>query len=539
MRKRMIAVVLVLVLLLAMLTGCGPIRSVLDSFYEQLQNGFATSFEDMVYTRPDTTDFSSLQAELMQQIPNATDADDLMRSVLTLYQYYYDFSTNYYLANIHYYLDVTDIYWEEEYSWCMEKSTIYSAGMDRLLYALADCPIREDLEADRYFGPDFFDMYEGESLWDDTFTELMNQETALMDQYYELNAQTVDVEYYSEEYFTGLGAQIEEVYVDLVAIRQEIARYAGYEDYPSFAYDFYFYRDYEPEQAVSYIEQIQQELVPMYQNLSTDVWAPMQEKCELDQTFSYVRDCAEAMGGTARSAFSLMETAKLYNIDYSENKYDASFEVYLMNYHSPFVFVNPSLNQGDQLTFAHEFGHFCNDYATGGAGKGIDVAEIFSQGMEYLSLCYYEGDTEDLTRMKMAESLCVFVEQSAYAWFEHEVYALEGEELTVENVRALYQQATQRYGFTGQGRDAREYTLIPHIFISPMYVISYVVSNDVAMQIYQMELTEQGSGLAAWEEGLYSLQIGLLGFVEEMEFSSPFTDGAVAKMRETLEEKLK
>ena len=168
---------------------------------------------------------------------------------------------------------------------------------------------------------------------------------------------------------------------------------------------------------------------------------------------------------------------------------------------------------------------------------GIDVAEIFSQGLEYLSLCYVEAG-EKLTQAKMSDSLCVFVEQSAYAWFEQEVYALDAEELTVEAVRSLYQQTSERYGFDSPYRDHREYTLIPHLFMSPMYVISYVVSNDLAMQIYQQELKNAGAGVELWEDGLFTEQVGLLGFVEETGMVSPFEEGRIAQIRDTLEEKL-
>ena len=537
MRKKLTAVVAMILLVCVLLTGCS-LEEFFYDLYAAFQLGTMTKFEDMEYVRPDPDAFSDLVEQCREQAKTETDVDALMETIYTVYESYYDYITNYYLANIHYYNDMTDIYWSDEYSYCMEHSNAISAGIDQLLYDLADCSLREELEADSFFGPGFFDSYAGESLWDETFTQLMEQETALQDQYYELNALAAEVEYYSEAYFSGYGYEIEQVFLELIRVRQQIAQYAGYESYPEFAYDFYFYRDYKPEQTQGYLQQIRTELVPLYLTLDSTVWEAYYTPCGEEDVFEYVRTCAQAVGGVAKNAFSLMENAELYSINYSENKYAASFEIFLYNYYEPYVFVNPMGSAVDQLTFAHEFGHFCSDYAAGGTVAGTDVAEVFSQGLEYLSLSYCD-DTEQLTRYKMADSLCVFVEQSAYASFEHQDYDLEGEDLTVENIRALYGRTLSDYGMSGNGRDNRDYTLVHHFIIAPMYVISYVVSNDAALQIYQAEQSQSGAGVALWEDNLATMQSGFLGFVEEAGLASPFEDGRVEQIRKTLEEVLK
>lgn len=535
MKRKLTCLIALLLAVVLSLTGCAGLGSMLDRMYTVLELGLAVSFEDMEYTRPNLTAFRVRRDETMEQIATQTDVDALMEYVYGMYEYYYSFSTNYNLANIRYCLNMTDVYWEEEYSWCLENSSEITAAMDQMLYALADCALREELESDDYFGEGFFDQYDGESLWDETFTDLMNREAQLLNEYYDLSAQTAEVDAHSEEYYEGCGYQMELVFAQLVQLRQEIAAYAGYASYPEFAYEYYFYRDYSPDQARQFMADIAQELTPLYRRLDSSVWAPLYESCTEEQVFAYVRACAQALGGTAQDAFALMEKADLYDITYSENKYDASFETFLMDYYSPFIFLNPTGSQADQLTFAHEFGHFCNDYAVGGTVAGVDVAEVFSQSLEYLSLCYC-ADTQSLLPMKMADSLCVFVEQSAYASFEHRIYDLE--EPTVESIRAAFAASCADYGLDAWGVDSRAYTMVPHFFISPMYVVSYVISNDAAMQIYQLELEEAGSGAAAWENGLYTMQTGYMAFIEEVGLRSPFAEGRAAELRALFEETL-
>lgn len=517
-------------------SGCGVIDLV--GFFERLAGVFGpVSFDSMEYVRPDLSQLEGTLDDCLKSAAAGDDMDELVGHIMTINGLYSNFYTNYLLAYIHYSIDLTDIYWEDEYNYCVEQSTALDAAIDRMMYALADSPLREELEHEDYFGEGYFDDYDGESIWTEEFTALMDQEAALLNEYYDISSQALAVDMYTEEYYTVYGVQMEEVFIKLVALRQQIAREAGYGSYAEFAYDFYYGRDYTPAQASEYILDIQMELVPLYRELSgSDIWYETLTDCTEQQTFRYVKDMATAMGGTVQQAFELLDSAELYHISYGENKYNASFEVFLPDYMEPFVFMNPTMTNRDKLTFAHEFGHFCNDYASGGTVAGIDVAEIFSQGLEYLSLFYVDG-ASGLEAMKMADSLCVYVEQAAYASFEEQVYALSEEQLTVENVRNLFGQAAQDYGFGGY-LDSRSYVVIGHFFTSPLYIISYVVSNDAAMQLYQMEQKKAGAGLSCYSENLATEQSDFLAFLEEAGLESPFAPGRIQSVRKTFEDVL-
>lgn len=497
-----------------------------------------TAFSDMTYTRPDVQTIHEAADELEEQLESETSAKKLMEYAYDFYGAYHDFYTGYALADIHYCKDMTDIYWEEEYTYCLESSTEVDAVLDRILYSLAACPLKEELEGEDYFGPGFFDAYQGDSIWTEDFTALMEQESAVISRYYDLSAQALEAGS-TETYYDVYGTQMGELFVELVALRQQIAEAAGYEDYLSFAYDFYYSRDYTPEQTQLLLEEIQNELVPLYRETAqSDVWALGNGVCLENQTFQYVKECASAMGGTVKEAFRLMETAKLYDITYSENKYNASFEVFLTAYYEPYIFMNPTGRVRDKLTFTHEFGHFCNDYASGGSIAGIDVAEFFSQAMEYLSLCYGKN-TEDMQKLKMADCLSIYVEQAAYACFEQQVYKLRDKDLTADNVYALYEQTGNAFGFDVWQWDSRSFVQITHFFTNPLYIISYVVSNDAALQIYQMELAEKGAGLGLYEEQLATTEGNFLGFVTSAGLESPFEEGRLAETRKLLEDMLK
>jgi oligoendopeptidase F len=239
------------------------------------------------------------------------------------------------------------------------------------------------------------------------------------------------------------------------------------------------------------------------------------------------------MGGQVEEAFKVMQKGNLYDIAPSQNKYNVSFEIYLPSYYVPFVFVNPAGSQFDKLTFAHEFGHFCCDYVSFGSVAGVDVAEIFSQGMEYLSLCYADGG-EELRKLKLADCLCLYVEQAALASFEQQLYNLENEALTAENAENLYTEVCKAYGISGENWDSRSFATIGHYFTSPMYLISYVVSNDAALQLYQLELQQKGKGLACLESNLGTTHGQFLAFLDSAGLKSPFDTGRLTEVKELL-----
>ena len=526
-KMKWLCLVLALVMLL---TGCSGLS--FDDLWKELTTLQVTPFSEMEYTRPDPAKMEEELKKCCSMAETEKQVKPVVEQVWVVYNLYNTFYTNYNLASIFYFKDLTDTKWEEEYNFCLQAAANYDAMLEEMFYALADCPLRDKLEADPSFGEGFFDNYEGESIWDETFLRLMEQEAALEEEYYQLCTAAQDTEYYSQEYFENYGTKMAQLFVELVGVRQQIAEYAGYPDYPSFAYDFYHKRDYTPQQAVSYLEELGKALSSLYRTIES---VPEADKlCTQDQIFSYVEACAQAMDGTAKTAFTAMKDASLYDLTLSDKKYDGSFEVYLTDYTSPYIFLNPTGYARDKLTFAHEFGHFCSDFAAHGSYAGVDVAEFFSQGLEYLSLCY-GPESGSLTKLKMLDSLCVFVEQSAYALFEHQVYGLKGSELTVENVQKLYEQIGTRFGFDSWDWDPRDYVLVGHFFTEPMYVISYVTSNDAALQLYQLEQQEKGSGLALWENNLATEEAFFLAFTESAGLKSPFASGRAAEIRATLE----
>lgn len=494
-------------------------------------------FSDMEYTEPDMEKLEACVLNCCQIAQEETDPMVIMDAVYQFYDLYDRFYTDLYLAEIRYSCDLSDSYWEDAYNDCLEKSGTVEAALEEVHTALSESPARRKLESG-FFGEGYFDGYGAESFWTEEFLTLMEEENRLQSQYYALYAGALEVGYYTDAYYTRYSPEFAELLVELVAVRQEMAKSAGYDSYPEFAYDYYYDRDYTVQQAEAYLLQIGEIFPDLYCRLNNShVWDDSSAYCTTEETFDYVKTAAQNMGGKPAEAFEFLEAGELCHLDYGDNKMSGAFEMYLWSYDSPFVFVSPYLDQTDKMSFAHEFGHFANDYVCRGSVAGTDVAEVHSRSMEYLSLLYGE-DTAYLEDYKLADCLCTYVEQSAFALFEQRVYQLEGEELTAGNVQALYEEIGLQFGFDSWGWDPRDYVTVEHFYTNPMYIVSYVASNDVAFGIYQMEKETPGAGLAVFEQCLESSDQYLLDFVEIYGLQNPFDDGRLQQVYALLETEL-
>ena len=404
MRKNHLRILALVLTVCLTLTGCRTLDSIRNL---AVSSGLTTtSFRHMKYSRPDAAQMETALEACAQLAQNAQNVDELVDGINNFYDAYDLYYTNYVLADIHYSSNITDEYWKAEYAFCSEVEPTAEAMLEQLYCYLADSPLREELESDELFGSGFFDDYEEDPVLDETLVNLLEQEAALENRYYDI------ADRYDRDTLTRVESvyrQAAELYVELIRVRQEMADYLGYPNYPELAYQMHYSRDYYPAEAERYMERIAQALYDPYVNLeNATIWDGVYDYCSEKDTYRYVQQAAQAMGGTIAEAFSQLNRKDLYDISYSENKMDVSFETYIWNYYAPFVFVNPYLDYTDNLTFAHEFGHFAADYASYGTYAGIDIAEVHSQTMEYLTLCYGR-DTQMLTWYNLADSLRAYM----------------------------------------------------------------------------------------------------------------------------------
>lgn len=388
--------------------------------------------------------------------------------------------------------------------------------------AMADSSLRDPLE-EQYFGEDFFLSYDGEGFYsDDLVVELMQEEAELQNQYLELQ---LDYTTYESRY-----QEAADLYIRLIRVRRELAQTLGYDSYAQFAYEYYYYRDYTPEQAAHYTDEIAAQLSGLLPAaLENEYYVSMRT----DEAFSLMEGAVRSFGAEFSEAFDYMTAYELYDLSDGKNKMGGSYTTYLESYEMPFLFLSPTGTSDDLLTVTHEFGHFVDSYVNCNLTATIDCAEIFSNGLEYLMLdCVElsERERERLTAGKLSDALYALLSQACYAEFERRAYSLPDAELTADRLGEVFIDCCGMFGLLEDELYSRQslsqsWVVVHHFFIAPFYVISYCVSEDVALQIYACEL-ENGSGLSAYRRLLeYSAGNTFLNLLSEAEMASPFDEG--------------
>ena len=521
-------------------------------------------FSDIPYRRPDA-DAIRKGFEKAQELVGQGASPELIISVYDeAYQGYLNFDTMSNLAYIRYTLNLSDEFYYAEYLWLKQQDPLIRNARSACESKMAASLMSAQLERD-YFGEGYFDTLGGAagSLFSNSdVVALMQQESELQAQYMALqNAPTIT--WRGEEcsfdellstatssdlytriyqlYYEKYNPLAAELFIKLIRVRKEIAAKAGYDSYATLAYDYYYGRDYTPEQARQYTAAIAKYLSPKYRLIRR---ANFSRWCSSQEVLEKLALLADSLGGDVKAAYDYMMQHKLYDLTASVNKMSGSYMTYLNGYEMPFVYVSPTGDIDDVLTTAHEFGHFVDGYVNYNTTGRIDCNEIFSQSMEYLALSRIglsESDAAQLSKSKLADSLSIFLGQACYAEFEDLAYRLPDDELTPTRLNQLYEECCKRFKLSTSGLSSEgepSWIDVNHFFIAPYYVISYCISGDAALQLYRSELSD-GSGFALFEKLLtLAPGRGVLELLEEAGMDSPFVEGRIAELADFYQDRL-
>ena len=517
-------------------------------------------FSEMEYVRPDMDKL----AEDVKALENALDAGEMdLKGIEELidavYDDFYDFRTMNNLANVRNCLNTLDEYYSEEYNWCSEQGAVVEDLIDEMYFACGGSKYAKDLEKD-YFWEGFAEEYadEADSMYTDELVAMMQEESDLVSQYRDLMADpviTLDGKevhvfegldsardartYYSIlfGYLDKYNPLVSDLFIKLVKLRNAMAKEAGYENFEEMQYDYYFERDYTPEQAADYIENVRKYIVPLAEELDqkysyANLQMPDVSESRLREVLQRV---ASELGGSVEEAYDFMMKYDLCDLSKSYTKTTMSFMTYFDNYEAPYLLISANGNSEDVLTAVHEFGHYADGYATFNADETIDLAEVFSQALEYLSIDMLEDvlskkAVKNILLSKILDSVQLYTQQASFAEFEKVIYSMPEEELTMGNINDLSLRLSQEFGYCIEGFEsyyARSWMDINHFFEAPFYVISYPVSNDVAMQIYGLEQEREGDGIAKYLEMLGHESGELLETVGQYGLASPFEADSV------------
>lgn len=553
-KKRLAALLLALAMLVS-LCGCDiyDVYDIYDAFFAEDDKSAAelisktgnggrdniVSFDEMEYKRPDIDALKAKAQDVEDLLGNFFKVKDVIVELDKFVDLYNNFYTMMNLACVRYDMDTRDEFYFEEYSYCTEAAGDVEYLTDELLLDCSNSSMCDYLDK-HFFGGLLEEQY---SVTDgtgytpsDELAELERKEAELENDYSELYAKYSGA--FDNGKFKKPNEEIARIYIELIKLRHDIAEQRNMKSYEELAY-LDNGRDYTAADLDGYIKAIKQYIVPLYKKADSkkmydrSLVSAMSPKTAL----STVTGTVEGLNKDIDEALGYMLKYKLYDTGMSDNKYDQSYVLYLNDYDSPFLFCSPSGYSDTVLTIVHEFGHYVDGYLNYGLNDSIDTSEVFSQGMEYLLLCNMD-DAGQLTRYKMLDELELYAYQACLNEFEHQAYALDEKELTVETLNSLYSELLKEYGLTDDYKGL-DWISVTHLFTSPFYVISYCVSDSAAFELYNMELKKSGSGLEMYMKLLEeSTSYDFLDLLEECGMSSAISADTVKEIAATLADKL-
>ncbi len=537
------------------------------------------NFSEMTYKRPDIEKVSESFADITALIEkNSVSFDEQLEGIIDLEDGYNNIYTMLALANIGNSVDASDEFWAKEHEFITTSFPSFSKSVESLFIAAANSPHAEKFE-DEYFGDDLIEEYKDGGIYSDKLVELMEEEAKLESQYSSISTATVEITYkgqtdtvdnilkiYNDKYSSNKAAYLaaesecmrlyndmktdlsNDILIELFKIRSHIGSEYEDGDYIDFAYDA-IYHDYSPEKIFSFINDVRNYVIPVYDDLykkyAFNDYKKDKEPAKLNRAelINSGYDTLLKTDEDLAEIYAYMLQHELYSIDAErENRFSGAFTAYLPSYNAPYILMTTSGNTTDYTTLFHEFGHFADSYINYNGDTSLDLAEVSSQGLELLMLSKLGdalGNSELLiyhTRYELEEALLTLIIQSFYALFEHFAYSIPTEDISKETLDAAVLRAAMYLGLNPQAFDSTEDVMIPHIFLYPTYVQSYVTSITSALEIYFLETDEPGRGFETYKT-LIDREDSSLTFEEHLEragLSSPFKDGMLKRIADKI-----
>ena len=591
-RSRLLSLVLFIILLFSTLLICVGCGAMMDSenepsspppTHDGTDNGIIRVPPYRVYPDHRTVDFHTVEyespdfdgssAEFSHVIfcleQNEISYEEQLSAIRSLGRGYEQVMTAYTLAELAYRKNSADPTVAEEYERVSEKYPAYAQTVEKLYVACARSPHRKSFEKD-YFEADISKYIDGGSL-SDTVVALMAEETRLENEYsalssspsvtldgvsdtfeghlatirekHEAGSAAYQKAYYALElaYRMQVQSPIEKIYTQLVRVRRTIADELTDESYLTYAYESLGY-EYTKEEMRALIDSIVKYVVPVlsdrefYHAYFFKMQTHDAGSLSTPALINTFYDALAAKDAKLAEIYDYMLQFHLYDINgLSDGRFEGAFTTYLDAYDAPYLFLTQTETSLDYLTLAHEFGHFTDFFENGASSSSLDLSEVYSQGLELLSLHALSGQIPSETEVYLKYSalysaLSTLVTQGYYAAFELAVYELPIDSVSTDALDAIAKKVAADFGFSGADTFTLFDCIIPHTALYPTYVQSYCTSTIPALSLYLMECDTAGYGFGAYKALLSrgNPDESFLSQIRAAGLASPF-DGASVK----------
>jgi len=328
----------------------------------------------------------------------------------------------------------------------------------------------------------------------------------------------------------------EENFEQLLKLREQIARNAGFDHYRDYAFRLRGRFDYTPADCLRFHEAIERELMPVLRDLQAErrrllglpslrPWdlavdtrnrpalRPFEQTERLVSGSQQIFDQLDA--GLARG-FRTMHELKLLDLANRKGKAPGGYQSTLSESRLPFIFMNAVGQQRDVETMLHEAGHAFHALATRAEelyayrSAPIEFCEVASMSMEllgneFIETFYPPAEANRARRDHLEGVVEVFPWIATVDAFQHWIYTHPGH-TRAERTQA-WLELMDRFGgdvdWSGhEWARANLWHRQLHIFIHPFYYVEYGIAQLGALQVWANSKRDKTRALRDYQAGL-------------------------------------
>ena len=386
------------------------------------------SFEDFEIKTFDEKDFDKMCEGLSGYVNDPKQADKVSQLLDEIEDYAGDIEASYTIADIYSSLDADDEAMSDKVK---ELDELYTNIYDKCMinYQIIANSKNADILKEQVTSDFWQEILEYEPMTDEQ-KEIGKRVTELVLQYESINKDESTAiidkkEYTMEELSTALdngditfldylygcyditterNESMGNIYLELVELRNQLAKSYGYDNYAEYAYAEVYNRNYTPHD-MDYYRDMVKDVYLDCENDASDYFVDnyYEEYVEMKDEGITEEDCHEALlahlgdvDEALYEAYDYMMSHNLCDISPSATKVDSGFTAPILGqYNAPYLFNKPDGTVWDITTLIHEFGHYSAFYFSDedfyeNGGDSLDLAEIHSQGLEMIYTNYYD-----------------------------------------------------------------------------------------------------------------------------------------------------
>lgn len=555
-------------------------------------------FSDYTYERPEFDRYKKDFLHLVENLKDAESLAEVKEAIDAVSELSASLETMGTLASIRHSINTKDSFYLEEDKYWNEYGPYYQELGTLYYQAIMDSPYLEELKGE--YPRTFFQNMQFElDSFDSSVIDLLQKENQLSSDYQKLLA-SAEIEFdgktltlsqfgpYLEStnrdtrkaasdaqwsFFEENESQLDQLYDDLVKVRDTIAKKLGFKDFVELGYVRMKRFDYNRDMVEVYRKQVLDYVVPVTQKLAKRQAERIgiEKMKHYDSSLQFLNGNPTPQGNpdyiieNGRKMYHELSSETADFIDFlfdkelvdllsKEGKAGGGYCTYIPDYQSPFIFANFNGTSGDIDVLTHEAGHAFQVFESRWIKQPeivfptFETCEIHSMSMEFFTYPWMELFFKEETEKYKFDHLSGAVRFLPYGvlvdHFQHEVY--ENPEWSADKRKAVWRELEKQYL---PERDFSENSFLDkgtfwfrqgHIFGMPFYYIDYTLAQVCALQFWKRAIVDEDKN--AWSDYLAICKAGgtksFLETVETAKLRSPFEEGSLEGVISTIDQAL-